>query len=86
MRNRVIFKGLAVTILLIAAAAPVGAALEGHMDYSTQTAASGVDVSAVTGSIDTSVPECGPVYMPTIVRERDGSIVGVAYVLDGDDC
>ena len=40
----------------------------------------------MSASLDTSVPDCGPVYMPTLVHERDGSIIGMVYVLDGDDC
>lgn len=88
MRKQVVLKSATAAILLMAAAAPVWAALEGDIDYSRPPDPK-VDFDAVTGSIDpadTSEPDCGPVYMPTIVRERDGSIVGVAYVLDGDDC
>lgn len=85
MWKRPVFKGLAVAALLISAAAPVCAALQGHINFSTR-AIPDIDMSAVTGSIGSNDAECGPVYVPTLVHERDGSIVGTAYVLDGDDC
>ncbi len=91
MRKRTVFRSVAAAALLVAAAAPVWAALEGDIDYS-RPSATAVDLDTVTGSIDpanptaAAGPDCGPVYMPTLVHERDGSIVGMAYVLDGDDC
>jgi hypothetical protein len=88
MRKRMAFRCVVAAALLMAAAAPVWAALEGVIDYADQTTPA-VDVSTVTGSIDPAAmaaPECGPVYVPTLVHERDGSIVGMTYVLDGDNC
>lgn len=82
MKKRLVFRGLAAAAFLMAAAAPVWAALEGAIDFSNGPGP-GVDMAAVTSSIGDA---CGPVYMPTIVHERDGSIVGMAYVADGDDC
>jgi hypothetical protein len=88
MRKRVAFRCVTAAALLMAAAAPVWAALEGKIDYS-QAAAPEVDMDMITGSINPdggSAPACGPVYVPRLVHERDGSIVGMAYELDGDDC
>lgn len=82
MPKRMIMRGLAAAALLCAAAVPVMAALEGSINYAPQHMAR-ADMSA---SLDTSVPDCGPAYMPTLVHERDGSIIGMVYVLDGDDC
>ena len=86
MKKRLILRGLASAVLLMAAAAPVWAALEGHIDFSGQTTDPGIDFSAVTASVNGNDQECGPVYVPTLVHERDGSIVGMTYVLDGDNC
>jgi hypothetical protein len=86
MRNRMAFRCVAAAALLMAAAAPVWAALEGRIDYSR---APDLDLSNITGSIDpaaAAAPDCGPVYSPTLVHEKDGTIVGVRYELDGDDC
>ncbi|WP_146260164.1 hypothetical protein [Rhizobium tubonense] len=82
MPKRMVMRGLAAAVLLCAAAVPVMAALEGHINYAPQQMAQ----ADITGSIDTSVPDCGPAYMPTLVHERDGSIIGMVYVLDGDNC
>ncbi|TCR78363.1 hypothetical protein EV561_11888 [Rhizobium sp. BK376] len=87
MHRRMAFRCVAAAALLMAAAAPVWAALEGVIDYSTQTPE--VDISTVTGSIDpaaAAAPDCEPVYAPKLVHERDGSIVGMTYELDGDNC
>lgn len=84
MQKRMVFRGLAATVFLMAAAAPVWAALEGAINF-TPSAEPQIDMAAITSSID-KPEDCAPVYMPTLVHERDGSIVGMAYVLDGDDC
>jgi hypothetical protein len=85
MKKRLILRGFAITALLMAAAAPVCAALEGGIDFSGH-ARPGIDFSAVTASVGGNGADCEPVYMPTLVHERDGSIVGMTYVLEGDDC
>jgi hypothetical protein len=82
MPKRMMMRGLAAAVLLCAAAVPVMAAIEGQINYAPQQTA----LADLAVSIDTSVPDCGPAYMPTLVHERDGSIVGMVYVLDGDDC
>lgn len=87
MGKRVAFRCVAAA-LLMAAAAPVWAALEGRIDYSRSSAPE-VDMDMITGSINpdgSSAAACGPVYVPKLVHERDGSIVGMTYELDGDDC
>ena len=84
MRKRMIFRGVAAAAFLMAAAAPVLAALEGTINF-TPAAGPEIDMAAITSSVD-KPDDCGPVYMPTLVHERDGSIVGMAYVLDGDNC
>jgi hypothetical protein len=83
MPKRMIMRGLAAAALLCAASVPVMAAIEGKIDYAPQQMAL-ADLAA--SSVDTSGPDCGPAYMPTLVHERDGSIIGMVYVLDGDDC
>jgi hypothetical protein len=86
MKKRLILRGIVASALLMAAAAPVWAALEGGIDFSGQVRPD-IDFSAVTASVGGPSPQdCGPVYVPTLVHERDGSIVGMSYVLDGDDC
>ena len=87
MQKRMVTRCAMAAFLLLSAAAPVWAALEGRIDYSVSVAP-GIDFDTV-GSIEPASyqePDCGPVYAPSLVRERDGSIVGVKYILDGDDC
>jgi len=85
MRKGLVFRELAAVAFLTAAVAPVWGALEGRINFAGHDKP-GIDMSAITSSIDGAGDSCGAVYMPTLVHERDGSIVGMAYVADGDDC
>lgn len=85
MKKRMIVRVAVATVLFVCAAVPVLAALQGNIDFSMQNGPKGQPATMVSVN-DTAGPECGPVYVPKMVRERDGSIVGMTYVVDGDDC
>lgn len=84
MNRRMIVRAGVATMLFISAAVPVWAALEGNINYSKRSPLP--DPATMVSLNDTTAPECGPVYVPKMVRERDGSIVGMTFVVDGDDC
>lgn len=84
MKKRMTVRVAVATVLFISAAVPVWAALQGNIDYSRKITQP--DPGTLISLNDTSAQECGPVYVPKMVRERDGSIVGMAFVTDGDDC
>ena len=86
MRRRGLTSGLAAVLLLCAAAVPVLAALERDTEKEQVSRVQTAALDQARNQSDPENPSCGPVYMPTLVHERDGSIVGMAYVLDGDDC
>lgn len=83
MKKRMIVRVTIATVLFISAAVPVLAALQGNINYSRRSQPAAATLISLN---DTAVPECGPVYVPKMVRERDGSIVGMTFVVDGDDC
>ena len=85
MKKRMMVRVAIATVLFVSAAVPVLAALEGNINYAKRNA-SQPDPAKMVSLNDTAAPECGPVYVPKMVRERDGSIVGMAFVVDGDDC
>jgi hypothetical protein len=84
MKTRMTVRVAVATVLFISAAVPVWAALQGNINYSKPV--SQPDPATMVSLNDTSSQQCGPVYVPKMVRERDGSIVGMAFVVDGDDC
>ena len=84
MTKRMTVRVAVATVLFISAVVPVWAALQGTINYAKP--ASKVEPPTLVSLNDTSAPECGVVYAPKVIRERDGSIVGMTFVADGDDC
>jgi hypothetical protein len=84
MKKRMTMRVAVATVLFVSAAVPVWAALQGNINYTKKVSQS--DPATLVSLNDTSAQECGPVYLPKMVRERDGSIVGMTFVVDGDDC
>lgn len=83
MKTRMMVRITVATVLFVSAAVPVWAALQGSINYARQDPHAN---KATMISLNNAAPECGPVYVPKMVRERDGSIVGMTFVVDGDDC
>jgi hypothetical protein len=86
MKKRLVTRGIVAAALLVAATVPVWAALEHRLDRSEIQPVPTMQSNAVEQTLKQPEEACGPVYVPTVLHERDGSIIGVVYVPDGDNC